>query len=54
VRATWNVVRGLAVTSAMVGTPDISWHRSIGRDTFWTPAHIAIYMRVLAGIRAAF
>jgi hypothetical protein len=29
---------------------DISWHRSIGRDTFWTPAHIAIYLcGVLAG-----
>lgn len=22
---------------------DISWHRSIGRDTVWTPAHVAIY-----------
>jgi len=41
-----------AVTSAMVGAHwDISWHRSIGRDTFWTPAHIAIYMcGVLAGL----
>jgi len=29
---------------------DISWHRSIGRDTFWTPAHLAIYLGgVLAG-----
>ena len=46
----------LAVTSAMVGTHwDISWHRSIGRDTFWTPAHIAIYMcGVLAGISCGF
>src|SRR5437870_8284323 len=41
----------LAVTSAMVGTHwDIAWHRSIGRDTFWTPAHMAIYLGgVLAG-----
>ena len=41
-----------AVTSAMIGALwDISWHESIGRDTFWTPAHIAIYMcGVLAGI----
>lgn len=23
---------------------DISWHRSIGRDTLWTPAHVAIYI----------
>jgi hypothetical protein len=42
----------LAVTSAMIGGQwDISWHRSIGRDTFWTPAHMAIYLcGVLAGI----
>jgi hypothetical protein len=34
----------LAVTSAYVGGYwDISWHRSIGRDSFWTPAHLAIY-----------
>lgn len=33
----------LAVTSASIGGAwDISWHRSIGRDTFWTPAHLAI------------
>ena len=23
---------------------DISWHSTIGRDTFWTPAHLAIYL----------
>lgn len=23
---------------------DISWHSTIGRDTFWTPAHIMIYL----------
>jgi hypothetical protein len=42
----------LAVTSVTIGAHwDVSWHRSIGRDTFWTPAHIAIYMcGVLAGI----
>jgi hypothetical protein len=29
---------------------DISWHRTIGRDTFWTPAHLAIYFGgILAG-----
>jgi hypothetical protein len=45
-----------AVTSAMVGAHwDISWHRSIGRDTFWTPAHIAIYMcGVLAGLACGY
>jgi hypothetical protein len=42
----------LAVTSVTIGAHwDVSWHRSIGRDTFWTPAHIAIYLcGVLAGI----
>jgi hypothetical protein len=28
---------------------DISWHRTIGRDTFWTPAHIAIQLGGLIG-----
>jgi hypothetical protein len=23
---------------------DISWHSTIGRDTFWTPAHVVIYL----------
>ncbi len=33
---------------------DISWHRTIGRDTFWTPAHMAIYLGgVLGGLTAA-
>ncbi len=42
----------LAVTSVTIGAHwDVSWHRSIGRDTFWTPAHIAIYLcGVLSGI----
>ncbi|HTF68631.1 MAG TPA: hypothetical protein VK638_38735, partial [Edaphobacter sp.] len=49
----WYVWMGvLAVTSSSIGgTWDIAWHRSIGRDTFWTPAHIAVYAcGVLAGI----
>ncbi|HTM51139.1 MAG TPA: hypothetical protein VL285_20730 [Bryobacteraceae bacterium] len=46
----------LAVTSAIVGVHwDISWHRSIGRDAFWTPAHVAIYLcGVLAGVVSAY
>jgi hypothetical protein len=50
----WLVV--LSATSAMIGGHwDISWHRSIGRDTFWTPAHIAIYLcGVLSGISCAY
>ncbi len=40
----------------MVGVHwDISWHRSIGRDTFWTPPHLAIYLcGVIAGIASAY
>jgi hypothetical protein len=34
---------------------DISWHRSIGRDTFWTPAHIDIYFcGILAGLSSGY
>src|SRR3982751_3518918 len=46
----------LAVTSAYVGGYwDISWHRSIGRDSFWTPAHLAIYAcGVLAGLSSTY
>src|SRR4029079_5158010 len=42
----------LSSTSVSVGLLwDISWHRSIGRDAFLTPAHVAIYLgAVIAGI----
>jgi hypothetical protein len=34
---------------------DVSWHRSIGRDSFWTPPHMAIYgCGVLAAITAGY
>jgi hypothetical protein len=48
----WYVWAGLfGVTSASIGAAwDVSWHRSIGRDSFLTPAHIAIY---LCGVVAA-
>jgi hypothetical protein len=53
VAAPWYVWAGvLATTSAAIGGAwDVSWHRTIGRDTFWTPAHMAIYAcGVLAAI----
>ncbi len=56
-RIPWTIWAGVAaVTSATVGGAwDVSWHRSIGRDTFWTPAHMAIYAcGVLAAIVCAF
>ena len=45
-RAPWFLYAVLfASTSVIVGVIwDISWHRSIGRDTFWTAAHLAIYL----------
>jgi hypothetical protein len=49
----WYIWAGvIGVTSASIGGQwDVSWHRSIGRDTFWTPAHMAIYAcGVIAGI----
>ncbi len=52
-RAPWYIWTGVvAVTSASLGGAwDVSWHRSIGRDSFWTPAHMLIYAcGVLAGI----
>ena len=45
-----------AVVSVVVGGYwDISWHMSIGRDSFWTPAHIAIQLcGILAGFSCAY
>jgi hypothetical protein len=49
----WTIWAGiLAITSSSVGgTWDVAWHRSIGRDSFLTPAHVLIY---LCGIIAFF
>lgn len=46
----------LAVTCSVIGGVwDISWHESIGRDTFWTPAHILIQLcGVLSGLGSAY
>jgi hypothetical protein len=44
----------LAISSSTLGVQwDIAWHRSIGRDTFWSPPHLAIYLGgVLSGLFA--
>src|SRR5688500_17747856 len=46
----------LAVTSAYVGGYwDIAWHRSIGRDSFLSAPHLAIYAcGIFAGITAGY
>jgi hypothetical protein len=47
-REVWAVLVGGA--SIAIGILwDISWHRTIGRDTFWTPAHMAIYFGGILG-----
>ena len=48
----WYIWAGVAgVVSAYIGGVwDVSWHRTIGRDSFLTPAHVLIY---LCGITAA-
>jgi hypothetical protein len=53
----WYVwLSALGVASAMIGVQwDIAWHQSIGRDTFWTPAHLAIQLcGVIAGITCGY
>ncbi len=36
------------------GQMDVSWHRSIGRDSFWTPPHMMIYAcGILSGFTCA-
>ena len=49
----WYIWTGvIALTSSSIGGAwDVSWHRTIGRDTFWTPAHMLIYAcGLLAGV----
>jgi hypothetical protein len=47
----WHIAAMLvSATSAIVGVIwDISWHMTIGRDSFWTPAHLAIYLGGIVG-----
>src|SRR4051794_7310789 len=52
-RAPWSIYAVLfASLCVILGVIwDISWHRSIGRDTFWTPAHMGIYLGgIVAGL----
>lgn len=53
----WYIWTGVAaITSSTIGGAwDVAWHRSIGRDSFWTPAHMMIYLcGVLAGVVGLF
>jgi hypothetical protein len=44
---------GSSVAAAFGVHWDIAWHRSIGRDAFWTPPHVAIYSAAVLGAVAA-
>lgn len=45
-----------ASTSAIFGMYwDLSWHSTIGRDSFWTPPHMAVYLTgILTGIACGY
>jgi hypothetical protein len=50
----WCMIVGIAC-GTVGGLWDISWHMTIGRDTFWTPAHLLIQMTgVLVGIACGY
>jgi hypothetical protein len=53
----WYVWCLAAATACILfgGYWDISWHISIGRDSFWTPAHMMVYLAgVLAGVASGY
>src|SRR5262245_10789705 len=55
-KSSWLAWAGL-IAGACIATGiywDISWHESIGRDTFWTPAHLLVqFGAVVAGLGSA-
>ena len=55
-RATHAYVVAFAAACVMIGVYwDISWHMSIGRDSFWTPAHLLIQAGgLIAGISSGY
>jgi hypothetical protein len=53
----WHAYTAVAAAACvMVGVYwDISWHMSIGRDTFWTPAHLMIQAGgLIAGLSSGY
>jgi hypothetical protein len=52
----WLSLAGLASSAAIASGVywDISWHETIGRDSFWTPAHLLIqFGAVVAGLASS-
>lgn len=51
---TWSCL-GAILSGLVGGVWDISWHESIGRDSFWTAPHVLIYLSgVLAGLTCGY
>jgi len=49
----WALVVAVCLVT-LGGQVDVSWHRSIGRDTFWTPPHMMVYAcGLIAGVSCA-
>ena len=42
-----NVIASIAIATGLYW--DISWHETIGRDSFWTPAHLLIQFGAILG-----
>src|SRR5579871_7053012 len=42
-----NVIASMCISTGLYW--DISWHETIGRDSFWTPAHLLIQFGALMG-----
>ncbi len=50
----WLMLGGILM-ALVGGSWDFAWHMSIGRDTFWTPAHIMVQLGgILAGIASGY
>jgi hypothetical protein len=53
----WLAWAGLIASAAIASGVywDISWHETIGRDSFWTPAHLLIqFGAIVAGLASSF
>jgi hypothetical protein len=49
----WSLVLAVCLVT-LGGQVDVSWHRSIGRDSFWTPPHTMVYAcGVISGFTCA-
>jgi len=56
-RVPWTVwISAVATVSVVIGDVwDISWHISVGRDTFWTPPHLLIQLcAAIGGLTAVY